>query len=215
MTMSRQRPTHQASSRRTRARILATAAQSFAEHGYDGASINVIIETAEVTKGVFYLLFESKRGLANSVVHAMHAEWAPVVAAWAVRDVDALEQVQGLVADAVRLCAGVPLVRAGLRLCDEGVSPPEVGSPFQEWERILGHAFHRARRDNILCATADPVVAAHLVTVLLAGELRLARASERVEAVQVRVAAGLGVLLAGLATPAWLMGRGGRLARLG
>lgn len=206
---------HEARTRRTRARILTTAGLAFAAEGYQGASINVIIETAQVTKGVFYLLFDSKPQLASAVVQEMHAAWGPAVAAWAERDVDALQVVQGLVAEMAGLSVGHPLVRGGLRLADDGMLAPGVGPPFEEWERILGHAFHRARREGILCGGVEPALAAHLVTVMLAGELRLAASIEPVVAVQQRIGASLHVLLVGLATPGWLQRRRVAVAGVG
>lgn len=46
--------------RERRQQILDAAKHVFAEAGYHGASINAIIERAEIARGTFYLYFESK-----------------------------------------------------------------------------------------------------------------------------------------------------------
>lgn len=47
-------------SRETRGRLLRTARSIFEQTGYDAASISMIVEMAEVSRGTFYLYFESK-----------------------------------------------------------------------------------------------------------------------------------------------------------
>ena len=55
-----------------RQRIMDAAKDVFAEAGYHGASINAIIEKAEIARGTFYLYFESKAAVFDSILdHAM------------------------------------------------------------------------------------------------------------------------------------------------
>jgi AcrR family transcriptional regulator len=57
-----------------RQQILAAAKQVFADAGYHGASINAIIERAQIARGTFYLYFESKAAVFDSILdHAMTA----------------------------------------------------------------------------------------------------------------------------------------------
>jgi AcrR family transcriptional regulator len=51
-----------------RATILDAAAAEFAEWGYDGASLNRIIEAAGLSKGAFYYYFDDKADLAVTVL---------------------------------------------------------------------------------------------------------------------------------------------------
>ncbi|MBB5064280.1 TetR/AcrR family transcriptional regulator [Granulicella mallensis] len=56
----KQRLTRQESRLETRTRLLESAAQLFARVGYEGASVDLIAESAGYSKGAFYSNFESK-----------------------------------------------------------------------------------------------------------------------------------------------------------
>lgn len=51
-----------------RRQILEAAKSVFAEAGYHGASINAIIERAQIARGTFYLYFESKATVFDSIL---------------------------------------------------------------------------------------------------------------------------------------------------
>jgi AcrR family transcriptional regulator len=51
-----------------RRQILAAAKTVFAEAGYHGASIGAIIERAQIARGTFYLYFESKTAVFDSIL---------------------------------------------------------------------------------------------------------------------------------------------------
>ncbi|WP_234327354.1 ScbR family autoregulator-binding transcription factor [Streptomyces sp. NRRL WC-3742] len=53
---------------RTRRLILEAAASVFDEHGYEGATINLVVARAGVTRGALYFHFTSKRELARGVL---------------------------------------------------------------------------------------------------------------------------------------------------
>jgi AcrR family transcriptional regulator len=57
-----------------RRQILAAAKAVFAEAGYHGASINAIIERAQIARGTFYLYFESKAAVFDSILDEAMAE---------------------------------------------------------------------------------------------------------------------------------------------
>ncbi|HEY1555202.1 MAG TPA: TetR/AcrR family transcriptional regulator [Kofleriaceae bacterium] len=55
-----------------RQQIIDAAKRVFADAGYHGASINSIIERAQIARGTFYLYFESKAAVFDSILdHAM------------------------------------------------------------------------------------------------------------------------------------------------
>src|SRR5881394_2219027 len=51
-----------------RRQILAAAKAVFADAGYHGASIHAIIERAQIARGTFYLYFESKAAVFDSIL---------------------------------------------------------------------------------------------------------------------------------------------------
>ena len=57
-----------------RRQILQAAKTVFAELGYHGASINAIIESAQIARGTFYLYFESKAAVFDSILDLAMAE---------------------------------------------------------------------------------------------------------------------------------------------
>lgn len=65
--VSPQDPAERAKLERRR-QILAAAKTVFAEAGYHGASINAIIERAQIARGTFYLYFESKAAVFDSIL---------------------------------------------------------------------------------------------------------------------------------------------------
>lgn len=52
-------------------RILAAAIRLFAEKGFDGASVQEIVDAANVTKGALYHYFESKNDLLYEIYHSL------------------------------------------------------------------------------------------------------------------------------------------------
>ena len=57
-----------------RKQILDAAKHVFAEAGYHGASINAIIERAQIARGTFYLYFESKAAVFDSILDQAMAD---------------------------------------------------------------------------------------------------------------------------------------------
>lgn len=57
-----------------RRQIMSAAKTVFAEAGYHGASINAIIERAQIARGTFYLYFESKAAVFDAILDQAMAE---------------------------------------------------------------------------------------------------------------------------------------------
>src|SRR4029453_17016732 len=59
----------------TRRRILEVAAESFADRGYAGTSVNDVLKASGVTKGGFYFHFPSKEALALATLRHKQEQW--------------------------------------------------------------------------------------------------------------------------------------------
>jgi len=81
MTGKRKRENRAEKQARTRAELIATAAEVFAQRGYGGASIEGIAEQAGYTHGAVYSNFESKADLFLAVFEEYMAERARELAA--------------------------------------------------------------------------------------------------------------------------------------
>ena len=66
-------PSERAKQERRR-QIMIAAKHVFAEAGYHGASINAIIERAQIARGTFYLYFESKSAVFDSILDQAMAD---------------------------------------------------------------------------------------------------------------------------------------------
>lgn len=66
-------PSERAKQERRR-QIMTAAKHVFAEAGYHGASINAIIERAQIARGTFYLYFESKSAVFDSILDQAMAD---------------------------------------------------------------------------------------------------------------------------------------------
>jgi len=57
----------------TRDKLLRTARQLFEQDGYDATSVSRIVEAAEVSRGTFYLYFDSKRDIFGALLDEISA----------------------------------------------------------------------------------------------------------------------------------------------
>ncbi|MGH9764064.1 MAG: TetR/AcrR family transcriptional regulator, partial [Blastocatellia bacterium] len=60
--------------RSTRQQIVAAAKSLFAVHGYEGTSIEAVLQEAEVSRGALYHHFDSKEALFMAVLQSVEAE---------------------------------------------------------------------------------------------------------------------------------------------
>jgi AcrR family transcriptional regulator len=72
------RPRFRKLDRKTRDRILETAAEEFAARGFEGTSLNRLIERLGISKGSFYYYFDDKADLFTTVVDHAWATALPV-----------------------------------------------------------------------------------------------------------------------------------------
>src|SRR5580692_142570 len=91
--VTRQRLTRQESRLETRTRLLESAAQLFARGGYEGASVDLIAESAGYSKGAFYSNFENKEAIFLELLDAHKRREIEALAQLLTRDVSGSELV--------------------------------------------------------------------------------------------------------------------------
>lgn len=89
----KQRLTRQESRLETRTKLLDSAAQLFARGGYEGASVDLIAESAGYSKGAFYSNFESKEAIFLELLDAHKRREIDALAQLLAQDVPASELV--------------------------------------------------------------------------------------------------------------------------
>ncbi len=87
----RQRLTRQQSRLETRTSLLESAAQLFARGGYEGASVDLIAESAGYSKGAFYSNFESKEAIFLELLDAHKRREIEALAQLLAQDIPAPE----------------------------------------------------------------------------------------------------------------------------
>src|ERR1700735_3321772 len=87
----KQRLTRQESRLETRTKLLESAAQLFAKGGYEGASVDLIAETAGYSKGAFYSNFESKEAIFLALLDAHKRQEIEALAHLLAQDIPAPE----------------------------------------------------------------------------------------------------------------------------
>ena len=87
----KQRLTRQESRLETRTKLLESAAQLFAKGGYEGASVDLIAESAGYSKGAFYSNFESKEVIFLELLDAHKRREIDALAQLLAQDVPASE----------------------------------------------------------------------------------------------------------------------------
>ncbi|MGK7312367.1 MAG: TetR/AcrR family transcriptional regulator [Candidatus Longimicrobiales bacterium M2_2A_002] len=133
--------------------ILSAAADEFAAHGYSGASLNRIIEAADISKGSLYYYFDDKADLFASVVEAAMERLFRVVEGFSLDELsrsDFWETVRQVGLRSVDLMKedtwDVRLALAFPRLREE----PEAGEgvrPMLEWGRDFTEDLLRRGRE--------------------------------------------------------------------
>ena len=87
----KQRLTRQESRLETRTRLLESAAQLFARGGYEGASVDLIAESAGYSKGAFYSNFETKEAIFLELLDAHKRREIDALAQLLAQDIPASE----------------------------------------------------------------------------------------------------------------------------
>lgn len=185
----------------TRALIVKGAAIAFERYGYDGASLNDVVESAGTTKGALYFHFKTKEALALEVVAEHHRRTVQAVHAIESANGSGLRRIVMICHDMARQIIDDPLVRAGLRVTLELSVSEGPHHPLEVWTDACVHSAELAIRQGDLRGELDPAgfgrfLIAAFTGVQLLSEVHTGRADLRD-----RVDEMLRILLSGLMPP--------------
>ena len=153
----------------TRASILQTAAEVFAERGYAETTFSELIARSGLTKGAFYFHFTSKEQLALAVLEEKQRLWLEFVSQRALAKPTAIDQLRALGPALIKLHREDPSAYSAPRLARDLARMPDlagiVRAQMRGWIDLVAGIISRAQRDGDLPAQLD---ATALATILVA-----------------------------------------------
>lgn len=152
----------------TRAFLLRTAAQVFAERGYMGTALTDLIAASGLTKGAFYFYFQSKAALALAVLRDQQGRWLQQVSERVLSAGTAVEQFRALAPVMLELLGAEPGAWSITRLTKDLAADPatadEVSQPMGRWVEFVADIVRRGQADGDLRPGVDPQ---HVAVVLV------------------------------------------------
>jgi len=164
----------------TRQRIVEAAAQIFNRHGYEGSSLNALMEATGLKKGGIYRHFASKEELA---AEAFDYTWDAV---WKTRlfhvddKASGMEKLKHLIANFIErrspVAGGCPVLNTAVD-ADDGnpVLRARVAKALRSWTRRLETYMEEAKSEGDAKPDADPRAVATLIVASLEGALMMSR----------------------------------------
>jgi len=153
----------------TRAFILQSAAEVFAERGYRDTTLSELIARSGLTKGAFYFHFASKEQLALAVLEEKQRQWREFVQEQVLARPRAIDQLLALGPAMIRLHREDPGAYSAQRLTRDLARVPEladrVRAQTRDWIELVAGIVSQAQRDGDLAVKPD---ATALATVLVA-----------------------------------------------
>jgi TetR/AcrR family transcriptional regulator, transcriptional repressor for nem operon len=164
----------------TRRRIVAAAAPIFNQHGYEGSSLNDLMEATGLKKGGIYRHFSSKEELA---VEAFDYTWKDAQDARMLqvneksKGIDKLKQ---LIANFVdcrpSVAGGCPIMNTAIETDDgDPVLRARVAKALRSWLNGLQKIVKQAKERGEIRTAVDPKAVATLIVASLEGALMMSR----------------------------------------
>ena len=147
-TVDERRRPRQQRAERTRLRILEAAAAAFAEHGYDGVSLNRLIRGSGLTKGAFYFHFPSRDELALAAFRHKQQQLVAQIADAIDEEAPPLEQLATLLRERARLLEQDPTLFVVVRLGIELTMRHGAGSEYASFSELPLQIFEQIVRDG-------------------------------------------------------------------
>jgi AcrR family transcriptional regulator len=166
----------------TRARILQTAAEAFAESGYADTTLAELIARSGMTKGAFYFYFPSKEQLALAVLEEKQRQWLEAVEQRVLAEPTAIGQLRALGPAIVELHRADESAFSIYRLTRDLNRMPEISDRVRErmnaWLQLVAGILERAQAEGEVPSWLD---ATALATILIAATDGLKDLSELLE----------------------------------
>ena len=173
----------------TRKRIVEAAAPIFNQHGYEGSSLNALMEATGLKKGGIYRHFASKEELA---AEAFDYTWE---AAWKARllhvdeKANGIDKLKQLIANFVErrspVPGGCPVLNTAVD-ADDGnpILRSRVGKALRSWTGRLQAYVEEAQQQRDARPGVDPKDVATLIVASLEGALMMSRIQRNDEALR-------------------------------
>lgn len=166
----------------TKRKILETACTLFYLKGYNGTSIDDILQAAQVKKGNFYFHFKSKEDLGYAVIDAYAAKTIPLLQETLKQDGHPLNRLFDLFRKqdgrmkTSRYRGGCPCGNLALELADhhDGFRR-QLDAIFDAWVHEIMLILKQAQKEGALEETVNPKEMAHLIVAVLEGSTLLAK----------------------------------------
>jgi AcrR family transcriptional regulator len=174
----------------TRRRILSAAFEEFYRNGFQGSSLNRIVDEAAATKGALFHYFEDKNHLGYAVIDeviapTMKARWLDPIAQSVDPITDLKHNVQRFVAqseDAGCLAQGCPLNNLAQEMSplDEGFRE-RIRRVYDMWRDCLADALARGIKAGQVRSDISPVNVAAFIVAAQTGIIGTVKNSQSVE----------------------------------
>ena len=129
MTQSGTRP-RQARAERTRSLIIDTAAREFAEHGFEGVSLNELVAATGMSKGAFYFHFSTKEEVALAAFRTKQVELIDRLSVEVDANAGAVDQLTTMLRRRAELVSDDPSLHCVIRLGGELSARSSPGSDY-------------------------------------------------------------------------------------
>jgi AcrR family transcriptional regulator len=133
---------------RTRLRILEGAAAAFAQHGYEGVSLNELVRRSGLTKGAFYFHFASRDELALAAFRHKQQQLVAEIAKAVDEQAPPLERLVTLLRERARLLEQDPTLFVVVRLGIELTMRHGRGSEYASFSELPLELFEQIVRDG-------------------------------------------------------------------
>jgi AcrR family transcriptional regulator len=156
--------------RATRETIIAGAAAVFEESGYGSASLSLVAERAQVTKGALYFHFQSKEDLAKAVIEEQHRIVVQDGLTILQEGRPPLESMIVMCREFGRRLLHEPVVRGGIRLTFEATSfGYSVQGPYEDWIKVMENLAAQAVAEGAIRKDVSPEALSKLVVACFTG----------------------------------------------